>query len=121
MRERAGFPGDGVHRIIEHLGNVDFTVLIEGHVCRAHDIRFRGEQFRVEIFAQMHRLQGIRWREGAFLRIFLGAATKQYQYKENLSFCVHSFIASLRLKEASAQPRSSRTRGSCNHQPKNIR
>jgi hypothetical protein len=42
-------------RIVEHLSHVDLTGLVEGHLHRTHHIGLGGEEFGVEVFAEVHR------------------------------------------------------------------
>ena len=64
---RAGrLSGRGVVGIVEHFGHVDLAVLVEGHFDGAHHIGLGGEEFGVEVFAEVHRLQGFpgaSWRD----------------------------------------------------------
>ncbi len=66
-----GLAGRRVLGIIHHLRDIDFSVLVEDHLHRAHHLGFGGEKLRVEVVAEANRFQRILRTERFFFRVLL--------------------------------------------------
>ena len=81
-----GLARRGIVRIVEHLGDVDPAVFVEGHFNGIEHLRLGGEQLDMEVLAEVEALQGVLRRESRGSGLFLRTGQKGQQRHQQDGF-----------------------------------